>query len=201
MARTNPSASPYSGCAHLVLMCATTFFPPADAFPKKRAINTLSSAHVFHSPSGSVAPSRTRARTRASAIATSTSSGTSPPLGAASVADAAAAPAEAPRKPRAPSTSAAPPSRRCTGIPSARRMSLCALTASCFLRSSSSLLASSRRFSAFAFAFSMFSSRCGRTRLNISVMIASRSFGSISFCLKPFSGRPSTIGSSLYSSS
>mmetsp|Transcript_4585 Transcript_4585/g.19555 ORF Transcript_4585/g.19555 Transcript_4585/m.19555 type:complete len:229 (+) Transcript_4585:1767-2453(+) len=90
---------------------------------------------------------------------------------------------------------------RCTGMPSVRRSRRSARIASCFRRSSSSRSSSFLRSTSFCLAFSMFRSRNGRARLNISVMIASRSVGSMSFCRRPFSGRPSTVGSSRKSSS
>ena len=86
-------------------------------------------------------------------------------------------------------------------MPSVRRSKRSARICSCFRCSSCSLASSSARFFSRSRSFSMFRSNNGLTRLNISAMIASRSVGSISFCRKPLSGRPRTMGSSLNSSS
>mmetsp|Transcript_8120 Transcript_8120/g.29664 ORF Transcript_8120/g.29664 Transcript_8120/m.29664 type:complete len:278 (+) Transcript_8120:756-1589(+) len=90
--------------------------------------------------------------------------------------------------------------RRCTGMPSVLRSKRSARICSCLARSAFSSSSSLTRALARSAAFSMFRSKNGRTRLNISAMIASRSVGSMSFCRNPFNGRPSTIGSSTHSS-
>mmetsp|Transcript_7488 Transcript_7488/g.33061 ORF Transcript_7488/g.33061 Transcript_7488/m.33061 type:complete len:334 (+) Transcript_7488:914-1915(+) len=184
-ARTNPRASPSSACSHRVRDASNVALAPA------LAIITLTSAAVTRSPSGSIAFRALSNRTMRSSIAFIVSSAMSPPCGA-SYEDAVLPTL---RKSEAVAES------RCTGMPSVRRSKRSARICSCLRCSSCSFASSSRRFFSRSRARSMLRSRSGLTRLNISAIIASRSVGSMSFCRRPLSGLPRTIGSSADSSS
>mmetsp|Transcript_11799 Transcript_11799/g.28642 ORF Transcript_11799/g.28642 Transcript_11799/m.28642 type:complete len:595 (-) Transcript_11799:536-2320(-) len=181
-ASTKPSASPSVSWSQRVRAVTIT------GGGALRAINTLTIAASTHSPSGAMASRDRSARSSASSSVAIWLSSMRPPNGAATAARPAGAGVL--RKSHAVADS------RCTGMPSARRSRRSARICSCFRRSPASLSSSRCFFTSRSFAFSMFRSRKGLTRLNMAAMIASRSVGSMSFCRRPLRERPSTCGPS-----